>query len=517
MTDSPPDRANSHRPPPNRWLGVVVAVGGASSLGTEMACARLLAPYFGTSNVVWANVIGLILIYLSLGYWLGGRWADRHPHRRALSLVILVAAVSIAVLPFVTRPLFSVASRSFTDIEVGVYIGSFAATLLTFAIPVTALGAISPWAIRLAVSSVEQAGSVAGRLYALSTVGSIIGTFVSVLVLIPAIGTRRTLLVFALALALVAAPGLPKRAWLVPVAVAALFAAPTGSVRSVNNARVKQVLFEEESAYQYIQVVEQRDGDRVLYLNEGWARHSVLPADGVLTGGYWDAFLTLPLMAQRPAGRLAVLGNAGGTIGNLFAAVWPAVKTDGVEIDPVVTKAARRYLGMTAPQIQVHTADARPWLAATDDRFDYIVADAYRQPYVPFHLATVEFFDTVRDRLTDGGVVAINVGTPPGETEIVDRISATMARVFPAVVGIRYDEFNSILVGFRDSVPLSVVQQRLTGVEGLASASARIMAAGLGPVNVSGGVLTDDHAPIEWLTDKALLAYLRAGAPGAEK
>jgi spermidine synthase len=496
---------------------VVVAVGGASSLGTEFACARLLAPYFGTSNVVWANVIGLILIYLSLGYWLGGRWADRHPHRRGLCTVILIAAASIAVLPFVTQPLFSVASRSFTDIEVGVYLGSFAATLLTFAIPVTALGAISPWAIRLAMNSVEQAGTVAGRLYALSTVGSIVGTFMSVLVLIPAIGTRRTLLVFALALAVVAAMGLPKRAWAVPLIVAALFLAPTGNIRDVNSARVKSVLFEDESAYQYVQVVELHDGDRVLYLNEGWARHSVLPAAGGLTGGYWDAFLTLPVLTQRPAGRLAVLGNAGGTIGNMFASVWPSVRTDGVEIDPVVTKAARRYLGMTAPQIEVHTADARPWLAATDDRFDYIVADAYRQPYVPFHLATVEFFDTVRDRLTDGGVVAINVGTPPGEMAIVDRISATMARVFPTVVGVRYDEFNSILVGFRETVALPVIVQRLSAVTGPVSASAKIMAAGLGPVNERGGVLTDDHAPIEWLTDKALLAYLRAGAPGAEK
>ena len=155
-------------------------------MATEMAGARLLAPYFGTSNLVWANVIGLILLYLSLGYWLGGKWADRHPTAEALGSVVMVAAVSIAVLPFLSRPLFAAAADAFDRVSAGAYIASFFATMLTFAIPVTALGAVSPWAIRLAVERVEEAGTVAGRLYALSTLGSIAGTFLPVLVLIPA-------------------------------------------------------------------------------------------------------------------------------------------------------------------------------------------------------------------------------------------------------------------------------------------------------------------------------------------
>jgi hypothetical protein len=191
--------------------------------------------------------------------------------------------------------------------------------------------------------------------------------------------------------------------------------------------------------------------------------------------------------------------------------------TDGVEIDPIVTKAAREYLGMTSPSITVHTADARPWLAATSRRFDVIVADAYRQPYIPFHLATQEFFQLTKDRLNPGGVLAVNVGTPPKQTAIVDRITATMRTVFPTVLGIRYDNFNTILIGLPAVQSLADVQTRLRATTGLVAEPAHILADGLVSEGGSGGVFTDDHAPVEWLTDRALLDYLRDGAPGARR
>ena len=140
-------------------IAALVLCGGAASLATEVTGARMLAPFFGSSNIVWANVIGLTLIYLSLGYWLGGRLADRHPHERALGAVALVAAFGIAALPFATRPLFGVALDAFEDVSAGAFVASFLGTLAMFAVPITALGAIAPWAIRLAVRDVEQAGS----------------------------------------------------------------------------------------------------------------------------------------------------------------------------------------------------------------------------------------------------------------------------------------------------------------------------------------------------------------------
>lgn len=481
-------------------------------MATEMAGARLLAPYFGTSNLVWANVIGLILLYLSLGYWLGGKWADRHPTAEALGSVVMVAAVSIAVLPFLSRPLFAAAADAFDRVSAGAYIASFFATMLTFAIPVTALGAVSPWAIRLAVERVEEAGTVAGRLYALSTLGSIAGTFLPVLVLIPALGTQRTLLSAAVLLAVSALIALPAKARLAPTAIAALLFITPGTIKPTADGKL---LYEKESPYQYVQVVREKAGDTVLHLNEGWAVHSVLPAKGPLTDGYWDAFLALPVLNGRASGRIAILGNAGGTVANLYGAAWPEIAIDGVEIDPVVSEVGRRFLGMKNPKLTVHTADARFWLRGAAGGYDAIVVDAYRQPYIPFHLASKEFFALVHDRLAQDGVVAINVGTPPGETKLVTTIAQTMRAVFPVVQERRFDEFNSIVIGYRSATTATTSRARLAAATGIVSGPARALARSLADVapGASRNVLTDDRAPIEWVTDRSLLAYLRAGAP----
>jgi spermidine synthase len=489
-------------------LGALVLVAGAASLAVEVTGARLLAPFFGASDVVWANVIGLILVFLSLGYLWGGRLADRHPSERALGLVALVAAAGIAVLPFATQPIFRWSSDAFVHLSAGAFVGSFVAAMAMFALPVTALGAVAPWAVRLAVRDVGEAGTVAGRLYALSTLGSIAGTFLPVLVLVPAIGSRRTFLVVAALLALAAVPMLGPRSLGAPAVAVGLLLIPTGLVKPGTG-----VLFEGESPYQFVQVAKV-DGVTELHLNEGWAIHSEYRPGTVLTGGYWDTFLALPLLSRAPAGRLAVLGNAAGTVARAYGTAWPRTHVDGVELDPLVTQVGRRYFGEgRLPMLTVHTDDARPYLAHTGTRYDEIVVDAYRQPYIPFYLTTKEFFTLVRDRLTRGGVAAINVGTPPDEQQVVGRIAATMRAVFGQVWSARWDRFTSIVIGLQR---LGDPRPRLRAATGLPRAASRALARELRPVAPdTGAVLTDDRAPIEWLTDRAILAYLREGAPGA--
>lgn len=501
----------------HRRLGVLVFFAGAGTLAAELAGARLLAPFFGASNIVWANVIGLTLIYLSLGYWLGGKLADRYPTPRALSVVVLVGAAAVAALPFVTRPFFTVATDAFVDLSAGALIGSFVGAMLMFAVPLTALGCVAPWAIRLAVTDIQTAGAVAGRLYALSTLGSIVGTFASSLVLIPVIGTQRTMLLSALAIALSTVPFLGRRALAASGALALLLLVPPGQIKSGQG---DVVLFEGESPYQYVQISRQLDGDVIMHLNEGWAIHSVLPkgGPGALTGGYWDTLLALPLLYDRPDGRVAVLGNAGGTISNLLGAAWPRTRVDGVDIDPLLADVGRRYMGMGSNALlETHTADARFWLAAQDDgAFDGIVVDAYRQPYIPFHLVSREFFSIVRDRLAPDGVVAINVGTPPGEEQAVEDIAGTMRSVFPAVHEVRFDRFTSIIFGYRDPAAADRAAERMRAAPAGFAALAAQLADGLRPIEPgTGRIQSDDHAPIELTTDRALLAYLREGAPGS--
>src|SRR5947207_13167971 len=159
----------------SRLLYPLVFIAGASTMSTEMCASRLLAPFFGASILIWANIIGLILIYLSVGYFVGGRLADRHPTMRFLCWLMLAAAGCVAVLPFVAEPFLGAAVDAFAGASVGAFVGSFFAVMLLFSAPITLLGMASPFAVRLGVTTIEEAGTVAGRMYALSTSGSIIG------------------------------------------------------------------------------------------------------------------------------------------------------------------------------------------------------------------------------------------------------------------------------------------------------------------------------------------------------
>ena len=269
-------------------LRTIVFVGGFASIGVELTASRLLAPYFGSSTFIWASLIGLTLAFLALGYVRGGRLADRRPEPALLYSVAAVAAVAIGALPFVARPLLGVSLVAFQELDAGAFYGSLAGTLLLLAPPITLLGFVSPFAIRLQMADIRTAGQTAGSLYALSTIGSIAGSFVPVLVLIPLIGTAATFLTLSLVLLVPSLAGLMAvRAR--PVALAAVlaaFAIPALALASAAGVRPPDrgtLLHERESAYNYIQVVEQ-DGRRSLILNEGHAVHAVVDPDERLTG-----------------------------------------------------------------------------------------------------------------------------------------------------------------------------------------------------------------------------------------
>ncbi len=409
-------------------LGALVFGAGIGALATEITASRLLAPYFGSSTIVWANLIGIVLAALAVGYWLGGRLADRRPQPALLGFIVLVAAVCVAAIPFVAKPFLDLTVDGLDETSAGAVIGSFLAVLLLCAPPVVLLGMVSPFAIRLAVASIETAGAVAGRLYALSTAGSLLGTFLPALILIPAIGTQRTFLVIAALLALSASALLGRRYLVVAAALAALVAIPPGVVKGQAG-----LLHEETSYHQYIQVVERDDGRRLLHLNEGVAVHSVWRPDSVLTGGVWDAFLAIPSLLGRDLDRVAILGNAGGTTARALGVYYPDAEVDGVELDPAVSRVGRRFFAMDDnPRLTVHDADARPFLRRTDERYDLIVVDAYHQPYVPFYLATREFFRLVRARLAPGGIVALNVASVPDDKRLVTAVGTTLGGGAPA-------------------------------------------------------------------------------------
>jgi spermidine synthase len=502
-------------------LPILVFVVGTGSLGAEIAAVRLLAPYFGASTIVWANTIGVVLVALSVGYWLGGRLADRHPNMRALCLTSLVAALLLAIVPFAADPLLNVAVDALDEISAGAFIGSLLAVLVLVAVPVLLLGTVSPWAIRLGVSSVEEAGTVAGRLYALSTAGSLVGTLVSALVLIPLVGTRRTFLIFALAIAVVAVLGLrPVRRWaLAPAAIVVLIALPVGTLkaRTENGGRV---VHEAETEYQYARVVEYPDGHRVLELNEGQAQHSFCEAEcdagqrgprdpsSVLTGGYWDGQLVDPLAGlTRPPRRVAILGNAAGTTSRAYEQFFPETRVDGVEIDSELSEIGRRWFDMNNPRLHVYDEDARPFLRRIDASYDVITVDAYRQPYIPFYLTTREFFEDVRDRLARGGVLVINIGHPEGEDALEKVLTATVGEVFPHLMRDPFDDTNTLLLASEAPLSAARMSQAVPRLPVALRPTVEAAAQRLRPRLAGGEVYTDDRAPVEWLVDRSIIDY----------
>jgi spermidine synthase len=490
-------------------LAALVFGAGTGSLATEIAASRLLAPYFGSSTIVWANLIGIVLAGLAVGYWLGGKLADRRPEPRLLGGIVLAAALWVAMTPFVARPFLDATVHNLDDASAGAVIGSFFAVLLLFAPAVVLLGMVSPFAIRLAISDVATAGAVAGRFYALSTAGSLLGTFVPALISIPLAGTQRTLLGSAVLLAVSAAVLLGRKVLLVAAVLAALVAVPPGAVKAEPG-----LLHEEESLYQFIQVVERDDGRRLLSLNEGVAVHSVWREDTVLTGGVWDAFLALPPLLGRPLEWVAILGNAGGTTARAMGEYYPDARIDGVELDPAVSDVGFEWFGMgDNPNLTVHDADARPFLRRTDARYDLIVVDAYHQPYVPFYLATREFFRLARDRLAPGGILALNVASVPGDESLLDGIAGTLKHEFETVLMWPALRFNRILVALDDPPPRTPAQWDVAddGPEELRPLR-ELLVRQLRPVTEKAKrPWTDDRAPVEWVTDRMIVEYAARG------
>ena len=511
---APAEQREADAPPASsRGIELIVFTVGVATLGAEIAAARLLAPFFGASTIVWANTIATVLVALSIGYWLGGRIGDRYPTRAALARWVLASSCLLAFVPIVARPVLRISVAAFDSIDIGAAGGSLIGVLLLVAVPILVLGAVAPWAIRLRVQRVEDAGRMAGRLYAISTVGSLLGTFVAALALIPLVGTQRTFLLFALLLAVAAASALPRRFAVVPVAMAALLALPVGETKEATEGRV---VHERETEYQYVRVVEQPDGERWLELNEGQAIHSLFRPDSVLTDNVWDGYLALPFsVLGRPPRSVAILGNGAGTTVRAYGRYFPQTRIDAVEIDGELTDVGRRWFGLRErPGLRLIADDARPFLRRTQRRYDAIFVDAYRQPYIPFYLTTREFFRLARSRLEPGGVVIVNAGHPEGSDELERVLASGVAAALPHVARHPITRFSTLLVGGLSPPSSRRLRAAAAGVPADLRPVLAQAAAGLEKARMGTRAYTDDRAPVEWLIDRSIVEFAARGGSG---
>lgn len=514
------------RPAERKYLYFAVFASGMTTLAVELTAGRLLGNIFGTSNLVWASIIGLILIYLTVGYFLGGWWADRSPHSQTMYLIMAWGAFLIGLVPLVANPVLRTAADAFDQLEIGILLGAFAGVLVLFSVPITLLGTVSPFAIRLAIRTPEEAGRVSGRVYAISTLGSFVGTFLPVLILIPTIGTTMTFIVFSFFLMLVALIGLwlsqgwkkaIRWAWM-PIVI--LLLVIFGMGRGVKATQGQ--IFETESQYNYIQVLED-DNYRYLRLNEGQGIHSAYHPSELNYYGPWKQFLVAPFFNQPSVTigdirRIAIVGLAGGTTARQATEVFGPIPIDGFEIDGQIISVGEQYFGMNQPNLNALAQDGRWGLEHSSGQYDLIALDAYRPPYIPWHLATREYFQIVYNRLTDDGTIAINVGRAPDDRRLIDALVVTLKEVFPSVYVMDVPEtFNSIIYATKQPTSEENLFANLfemtedSEVHPLLIEAMKIAALNLMPVPETGVLFTDDLAPIEWITNNMVLRFMLFG------
>ena len=485
-------------------LGTAVFLSGAALLGVEIAASRVLAPTFGSSLYVWGALIGVVLTGLSIGYWAGGALADRWPSPYLFVGAIGIGAGLVLAIPVVDEWVL----EQVVTWDPGPRLNPLVAAIVLFGPMSVVLASVSPIAVRLAARSLERLGRTAGRLFSISTAGSIAGTFVTAFWLVPEYGTDQVLAVGAVVLlAAAAVVALLHRLWLpgaglVVAAGAALLAvgalAPdkTGSVLQGSAARNWSPLYRErdvrtprtldpaevgivgegftvrearDTRYHRLFVVDD-DESRYLRFDSSFQSGMYLD-DPYRTRFSYSDYLHLGLAYNPGATKVLVIGLGGAAVQKRIWHDFDDVEVTTVELDPDVVDAAYQWFELPRDaRLPIEVDDGRRFLQRTDERFDVIMVDAFYSDGVPFHLTTLEFVELMRDRLTPGGVIATNVigALTGGTSQITRALWKTYATVFPTV------ELHPVFEGPADRRPDDIRNIILVATERASPSPARL-------------------------------------------
>ncbi|MGH7727122.1 MAG: fused MFS/spermidine synthase [Candidatus Eiseniibacteriota bacterium] len=422
-------------------LGLVVAISGACVLAIEIAGTRILGPFYGVSIFLWSALIAVTLAALSLGYALGGRWADRGPRAGRLALVLAGAGLWLAFVPLAVHPLLKATEG----------LGLRAAVLVTasalFFPPLTLLGMVSPYAIRLSARSIDEVGRVAGDLYAISTLASVAGALATGFWLIPSVGVRGLTLGVAgsllVAAALVLAGTRPRTGSTAGLSLLLALAGGSGFVLArlpapapapapgAADGSPARLVVREESPYAEIRVV---DAGPLRYLLIDGGAHTIVNRESDQTMHPYVIALELGHDLFAEPGRMLLLGLGGGSLARSYSRLGWYV--DAVEIDSAVTQVARTEFGLRPFHATLRHADARRFLATASRTWDLIVFDVYGSGSIPFHLVTQEAFALAKSRLAPGGVVALNVETVGWHHPLTHAVGRTLRTSFAHVLAL---------------------------------------------------------------------------------
>ncbi|MGI6049976.1 MAG: spermidine synthase [Acetivibrionales bacterium] len=503
----------------NLILYITSFLSGMTVMAVELSCSRLLAPYFSSSQIVWSVIIGLIMICMSVGNILGGRSADKHGSLNRLYVYIWIASIWVALIPFIAKYLIALVAGGLILLFPSsnlVVAGSALSCLIIFSLPMILLGMVSPYLVKLGVEDTENSGKITGQIYAMGTIGSIIGTFIPTFLTIPYIGTSKTFLLFALLLNIVCAlyfilsrkNGL--RNTITAILVFVLLLIPINDSYAFWKS---DIVYEGESLYNYLQV-EETDDSVILSTNVAFGVQSIYKKDGSLSGYYYEYALMAPYfiedMSPEKELDVLVLGLGTGTYPKQMKKYIPNVSIDAVEIDQKIADLAYEYFNLQEDEANVFVNDGRSFLSTPDARqYDIILADAYQDITVPFHMSTVEFFQEVKDHLKPGGVLIVNVNIKSGSfTGVPEYLANTVKSLFNKVYRADLRQVTNSLLFVSDDV--NMIENYKTNAKAQIDENndlyyiSRYIEDNLVEMTEDTLLLTDDLAPVEILGQRAL-------------
>ncbi len=489
---------------------------GMSVMAVELGASRLLAPYFSSSQIVWTIIIGTIMIAMALGNLYGGKSADKNPNPDKLYGRIIVAAIWIAAIPVVGKYLIVGISAIliFSVNHNFLIIAAFLACMVIFVYPLFLLGTVTPSLVKYSVDSLEDSGSVVGKLNASNTIGSIIGTFVPTFISIPAVGTSITFLIFAGVLLLLAIVYFMSgnanflKVKKLPISVVLFLGCCLLGHDSSFAFWQSGLTYEGESIYNYLQVSED-ERQVILSTNVLFGVQSVYLKEKGPTGMYYDYAMASVYMASPEKDapkKVLILGNGTGTFATQCQRYFENTEITGVEIDEKITKLANDYFELSK-DVPVTTYDGRAYLNAIDEQYDVIMVDAYQDITIPFQMSSVEFFTLVKNHLTENGVMVVNMNMRSNaENNINDYLADTISSVFDQVM-------TADVLGSTNRILYAGNGANLrgnfeTGFAEEEDADMQVMMGrvqqGLKAYEAGNRIMTDDKAPVELLGMKMI-------------
>lgn len=446
-------------------LSLLVLVAGLVTMSLEFSVSRLLIPIFGSTIYTWGSLIGVVLVGLSGGYHLGGRLADKNPNFEKFCSILFSAGLYILFIPMISAIIidFTIGiTNTLTDPNLDSYasnLNSLVATFILIITPTLLLGMVSPYAVKLATKSLDRLGNTSGNLYSVSTIGSIVGTFVTVFILIPFVQINHVL--YGMGILLVVTSTIKLRNFVKAIALILLVIVSISiffdDVNTISldfrnlHFHPGMVIYETETPYSHLDVIDNYNSinNRVLFLN-GYP-HSIMDrSDPNTLESKYTKFFPLGLILKENITKVLFIGGGGFSGPKYFLQNYPNIAVDVVEIDPKVVEVAKEYffLDESNPKLNIYVQDAREFLNKYTGSYDMIVLDAFSKSYVPFHLMTVEFYKLLSDKLSNGGVVISNhIGSPSNAQATSDLYRAnlkTFLQVFPKVFVFLTDHSKSL-------------------------------------------------------------------------